>query len=532
MASRWRWLLAALSALVLIDGARFSGGRSLLVSWQCLFHYQYLHRAQPRRRSLTALPKLKELARQIIDKNLCPASRSPLSIAMKFVFLDAFGVREVGKSEVVEVDTVFQLASVSKPLASTVVAALVSNGKVSWDSRIRNIDPGFALRDELANATVTIRDLFSHRSGLPGNIGNDIEELGFGQGEILQRLRLAKPAYSFRNGYAYSNFGLTEGAIAAARFSGTSWEQAAEEKLYRPLGMKATSSRNRDFMGRGNCSSLHVRVDEQWASVTRRNADAQSPAGGASSTARDLSQWLRLPLAGGQYDGRQLIDKAALEQAYIPATVRGVEPKTGSPAFYGLGWNVDYCEHGVEWSHAGAFSAGARTLVHLIPGEQLGIAVLSNAFPTGVPEGIAATFFDLVFIGRPTRDWMVYANEIYESGYKASMKSSVAYATPPASPAAALPVSAYVGDYRNDYVGDAKVTGSGGSLFLHLGPAGKRYPLVHFNRDLFVYSPFTETPTWRMGVNFLIGPDGKASDVTVEDLNGEGMGRLTRVSTK
>jgi hypothetical protein len=93
-------------------------------------------------------------------------------------------------------------------------------------------------------------------------------------------------------------------------------------------------------------------------------------------------------------------------------------PKTGSPAFYGLGWNVDYREHGVEWSHAGAFSAGARTLVHLIPGEQLGIAVLSNAFPTGVPEGIAASFFDLVFIGRPTRDWMAYANEIYESGYK------------------------------------------------------------------------------------------------------------------
>ena len=246
---------------------------------------------------------------------------------------------------------------------------------------------------------------------------------------------------------------------------------------------------------------------------------------------RDLAQWLRLLLANGQYEGRQLIGKAAVEQAHLPAIVRGVDPKTGTPAFYGLGWNVDYREHGVEWSHAGAFSAGARTLVHLIPGEQLGIAVLSNAFPTGVPEGVAATFFDLVFTGRPTRDWVAYGNEIYESGYNALMKPALAYATPPASPASALPVSAYIGDYRNDYVGDARVAESGGSLFLHLGPAGKRFPLAHFNRDLFVYTPFAETPNWRIGVNFLIGPDGKASEVTVEDLNEDGMGRLTRVST-
>jgi hypothetical protein len=91
--------------------------------------------------------------------------------------------------------------------------------------------------------------------------------------------------------------------------------------------------------------------------------------------------------------------------------------------------------------------------VHLIPGEQLAIVVLSNAFPTGVPEGIASTFFDLVFAGRPTRDWVAEANAIFETGYKESMKASLAYASPPASPAPPLPAAAYVGDYRNDYVG-------------------------------------------------------------------------------
>jgi CubicO group peptidase (beta-lactamase class C family) len=477
-----------------------------------------------------ALPKLREFARQITDKQLVPG----LSIAIvhrdEVVLLDAFGVREIGKPAAVGADTVFQLASVSKPLSATVVAGLVDDGKVSWDSRIRDIDPGFTLQDELAAANVTIRDLFAHRSGLPGHVGDDIEELGFTQGEILQRLRLAKPAYGFRNGYSYSNFGLTEAAVAAARFAGRSWEEAAEETLYKPLGMNSTSSRYRDFMNQPDRAALHVRVDGQWAAFTRRNADAQAPAGGASSNARDMAQWLRLLLADGQHDGRQLIAKDALQQTHVPASVRGVDPKTGAAAFYGLGWNVDYREHGVEWSHAGAFSAGARTLVHLIPGEQLAIAVLSNAFPTGVPEGIARTFFDLVLVGSPTRDWLAHANEIFEAGYKEMMKPSLAYATPPASPAPALPISAYLGDYRNDYVGDAKVTESGGSLYLHLGPAGKRFPLAHFNRDVFTYAPMAEAPKARLGVSFLIGPHGKASEVTVEDINEYGLGRLTRVS--
>ena len=488
-----------------------------------------------REKVAAALPTLKEFARQIVGKELVPG----LSIAVvhrdEIVSLDAFGVREIGKTAAVDVDTVFQLASVSKPLSATVVAGLVGDGKVSWDSRIRDIDPGFTLQDELAAANVTIRDLFAHRSGLPGHVGDDIEELGFTQGEILQRLRLAKPAYGFRNGYSYSNFGLTEGAVAAARFSGQSWEEACEEKLYKPLGMASTSSRYRDFMNQANRANLHVRVDGRvdgkWASFTRRNADAQAPAGGASSNARDMAQWLRLLLANGQHEGRQVIAKEALQQTHVPASVRGVDPNTGAAAFYALGWNVDYREHGVEWSHAGAFSAGARTLVHLIPGEQLGIVVLSNAFPTGVPEGIAKTFFDLVFVGSPARDWVAYANEIFDAGYKEMMKPSLAYVTPPAAPAPALPISAYMGEYRNDYIGDAKVTESGGSLFLHVGPAGRRFPLAHFNRDVFVYTPMAEAPKARSGVSFLIGPDGKASEVTVEDLNEYGLGRLTRVGS-
>lgn len=481
-----------------------------------------------------ALAKLREQARLLVAKGEVPG----LSIAVVYrdevVLVEGFGVREAGKPETVGADTVFQLASVSKPLAATVVAALVSDGLVTWDSRIRDLDPDFALPDAYPTAQVTIRDLLSHRSGLAANAGNDIEDLGFSRSEILKRVRHTRPGGSFRASFAYSNFGFTAGAVAAARPTGKDWEEVAEEKLYRPLGMQATSSRSKDFLLQPNRSSLHVRIDGKWTPLVKRNADAQAPAGGASSNARDMAQWLRLELGNGRYAGRPLVKEAVLMQTRLPTIARNVDPRTGVAGFYGLGWNVDYRERGAEWSHAGAFSAGARTLVHLLPAERLGIVVLSNAFPTGVPEGIAATFLDELFAGKPARDWVAHWNNVYDDMFGAdAQKAAMApYASAPAVPSAALPLAAYAGTYRNDYVGDARVIEADGGLALLLGPAGRRFAVRHFNRDLFLYAPYAESPGWMVGVTFLVGPDGKAAEVTLENLDSDGMGTLKRSGSR
>jgi CubicO group peptidase (beta-lactamase class C family) len=320
------------------------------------------------------------------------------------VYLGGFGVREVGKSEPVDAETVFQLASLSKPISSTVVAALVSDGALTWDSRIADIDPGFQLFEAYPSQQVTVRDLFSHRSGLPGDAGNHLEGLGYDRDTILERLRLVEPSSSFRSGYSYSNFGLTEGGVAAARAAGISWEDAADAKLYEPLGMTSTSSRYADFLTRTNRATLHVPYEGSWQASAKRMPDAQAPAGGVSSSARDLAQWMRLELGNGMYDGVQLIAAEALKQTHLPLFERGTHPITGLPSFYGLGWSVAYGPHGPLWGHAGAFSNGARTVVNLLPSEDLGIVLLANAFPTGIPEAVANTFFDLVFEGEPTRD--------------------------------------------------------------------------------------------------------------------------------
>src|SRR5438552_14205322 len=112
----------------------------------------------------------------------------------------------------------------SKPITATVLAALVGEKRVDWDDRVIDHDAAFRLFDPWVTREVRLRDLLCHRSGLPDHAGDLLEDLGYGRTEVLRRLRFVKPAGSFRASYAYTNFGYTAAAVAAARAAGRSWE--------------------------------------------------------------------------------------------------------------------------------------------------------------------------------------------------------------------------------------------------------------------------------------------------------------------
>ena len=474
-----------------------------------------------------ALPSLEAMAKHAVASGAVPGLAIAVVYDDETIFLKGFGLREVGKPETVDADTVFQIASLSKPISSTIVAALVSEGVVSWDSRIADLDPAFALYDPYPTAQVTIRDLLSHRSGLPGSGGNDLEDIGFRQDVVLHRLRLVPPSSSFRAGYSYSNFGFTEGAVAATKPTGSSWDDLAQQKLFGPLGMTSTSTRHADFLARADRTALHVKAEGAWAAKVKRDPDPQAPAGGVSSSARDLAKWVRLELGHGVYGGKTLIATAALDETHAPLIARGANPVTGSAAFYGLGWNVDFGRHGLAWGHAGAFSAGAQTLVTMYPKAKLGILVLTNAFPSGVPEGLADSFADVVFDGKVGKDWLPAWNAMYANLFAPG--ASAVSSKPPASPTPALASGSYTGRYANAYVGEAIVTDDHGALTLKVGPDGAhRYALRHFDRDLFLYIPSAEMPDQPAALRFAVGADGKASAVTVESLDANGLGTLKR----
>ncbi|WP_042389159.1 serine hydrolase [Streptacidiphilus melanogenes] len=445
------------------------------------------------------------------------------------VYAKGFGVREVGRPDQVDTGTVFQLASMSKPLASTVVAEAVGRKVADWDAPVVTYDPGFALKDPYVSAHVTVADLFSHRSGLPDHAGDVLEDLGYDGDYIVSHLRL-EPLAPFRASYAYTNYGVTAAGNAVASAAKSSWPDLAANTLFKPLGMAHSSYRRGDYEAAADKASAHVRVNGRWQPSTTENADSQAPAGGASSTVDDLTRWIRLQLDNGAYGGKQLVDATALDRTRLPHSI-AAPPRApgGEPGFYGLGWNVNYDQLGrLRLNHSGAFDLGAATTVTLLPTEQLGIVVLTNGQPIGVPEAIAAAFFDIAQNGRQTVDWLALYGKVLGAAADAGA-SPTDYAKPPASPAPARANSAYTGVYRNDFYGPATVSAAAnGQLSLVLGPDRQTFPLTHYTGDTFSYRTRGENAVGLSGVTFHSGPTGTADSVVLENLNTTGLGTFTR----
>ena len=226
-----------------------------------------------------ALPRLDAYIQSALAKTKVPGASVAVIYNDQVLFLRGYGVRKIGEAAAVDPDTVFEIASVSKPIASTILASLVGEGKISWDDRIASLDPDFQLSNPETRREITIRDFLSHRSGLATESGDLLEDLGYTRPDILHRMRhLALPG-QFRKSYAYSNFGYTTGAIAAAMKLGKPWEQIAEEQLYSRIGMTSTSSRFSDYENRPNKAALHYMLKGEPVNRFVREADAESPAG-------------------------------------------------------------------------------------------------------------------------------------------------------------------------------------------------------------------------------------------------------------
>ncbi|MGI9029750.1 MAG: serine hydrolase, partial [Ilumatobacteraceae bacterium] len=400
------------------------------------------------------------------------------------VFAEGYGVREVGIADPVSPDTVFQLASLSKPITGTAVAGLVSDGVISWDEPVHQYAPDLVFSDPWVTDHVTFADLYSHRSGLPGGIGDALELIGYSRDEILARLRLV-PLNPFRVSYGYTNFGMTAGGDAAAKAAGVPFDVMVDEQLLEPARMTSSSARYADFEAQPDRATIHNRVDGAWVPGPKRMPDAQAPAGGISAPLRDVATWVRLQLNGGTLDGREIISQDALAPTHTPHVVRPPAPTyDGSTSFYGLGWNIDVDHlNKLRWAHSGAFTNGAATNATLLPTEGLGVILLTNAMPIGVAETLADQIIDQIVVGEQTRDWPQFWSEAF-SGLSAD-DPALAESPDPATPA--RPLDAYMGTYANEFYGQFEVVADDGGTAVVQGPARITAQLTHWDGDIFTF---------------------------------------------
>lgn len=443
----------------------------------------------------------------------------------KVVLAKGYGVRELGKSEAVDKDTLFAIASNSKAFTAAALATLVDDGKLKWDDPVTKYIPWFQLYDPWVSREMTVRDLLSHRSGL-ATFGGDLlwYESSYSRNEIIRRIRFLKPTTSFRSRYGYQNIMfLTAGEIVPV-ITGKSWDEYVREKFFTPLGMARTTSSYKQLLATANIATPHNEVDGKIRVIRYGNADNAGGAAAINSSVGDLAQWLRLQLGRGTYDGKKIFSAARSREMWNPNTIVGGTSEQGekfNPTvhfnLYGLGWGLNDYQGRKVVSHGGGLD-GMVSRVAMMPEENLGLVILTNS-ESALSTLLSAKIFD-VFLGVPKRDWsaeyLARAKQGEEAGKAAVLKVEQSR-IPNTKPS--VPLSGYAGTYSGALYGDATVSEENGKLVVRLLSSQNFVgDLEHWHFDTFSikWRSSIVYPFGRGFVTFTLDAAGKANEMKID----------------
>ncbi|MET0645348.1 MAG: serine hydrolase [Pyrinomonadaceae bacterium] len=443
----------------------------------------------------------------------------------KVVFVKGYGVRELGRTEPVDKDTLFAVASNTKAFTSAALATLVDEGKLKWDDPVTKYLPWFQLYDPYVTREMTVRDLLSHRSGL-ATFGGDLlwYETVYSREEIIRRVRHLKPAHGFRSRYGYQNIMFLAAGEIVPAVTGKSWDDYVRERFFAPLGMARTHTTLKQLKSAENVATPHNETDGRVKVVHYSNVDAAGGAAAINSTAAEMAEWVRLQLGRGTYQGRKIFSAAASREMWTPHTiVSGVSESaerfnpTTHFNLYGLGWALsDYRGRKVV-THSGGLD-GMTSRVALLPEENLGVVILTNS-ETPLQAFLYYKVFD-VFTGAPARDWSAdYMARVKAARERdeAETKRIEAARVPDTKPS--LPLSSYAGTYGGQMYGDAKVTEENGRLVVRLVPSPAYVgDLEHWHFDTFriKWRESVVYPYPRGWVTFHLDAQGKVSEMKID----------------
>jgi CubicO group peptidase (beta-lactamase class C family) len=443
------------------------------------------------------------------------------------VFAKGFGVREIGKPLAVDAHTLFAIGSNTKAFTAAAVGLMVDAGKMRWDDAAAKHLPGFQLFDPYASRELTLRDLLSHRSGLPrGDQGWFATP--FSRQDILQRVRHLEPSWSFRSQYGYQNIMFLAAGEAVANASATSWDDLIKERFFKPLGMRTSNTSVKDLKHAKNVAMPHAKVNGQPIAIAWRDIDNVAPAGSINSNVAEMAQWLRVLLNKGDYQGQRLLSERVIREMLTPHTITGSGMDTIFPmshfTVYGLGLGMrDYYGRKLV-SHGGGID-GMLSTVAFLPEENLGVVVLTNTEGHTANPALAYYVIDR-FINAPLRDWSAIFVRLDQrtrqraDSVEASLVQSRVAATQPS-----LPLEKYAGTYEHKVFGEVHVIHENGRLrFDRYGNFSGR--MEHWHYDTFRIT-FDQARSGKQLATFVKNARGEIEAVKLESF-----GDFTRVPTR
>ena len=438
-------------------------------------------------------------------------------------YIRGYGVKEVGKDDPITPNSLFAIASMTKAFTTAAMAILVDEGKMSWDDHPRKYLPYFRLSDPAADSLVTMRDLVSHRTGMPRHDALwSVEERD--AEEIVRRYGLAPHSTSFRSTYEYANVPFSAAGLAVGMVAGSTWQEFLKERIFEPLGMTAVCKVS-EAEKSADHSHGHVPYKGKVVLVPTPKHDNSTAAGAINASATDMSKWIRLHLNDGEFDGKQIISKKNLDETKKPHTVIPVEnpDKYGfdsgtNLSTYCLGWGKDEYRGEIIIGHGGWLRGftGNTVLIPRLPAtgsrsdrDKAGITVLTNLAVGGESLSIRNSLLDIL-LGLPKRNWPADFKRLNAAVKKEARETKAKEARHTRTrPTRAL--DAYVGEYEDPAYGKLTVSMPDGALRMEYGEA--KYNLKHFHFDTFT-GKHDQPEFWEaIKVMFTIGADGEVASI-------------------
>jgi len=414
---------------------------------------------------LAELGKFVESSQQLLG---VPGVALGLVQGGKVVFAGGFGVRELGKPAKVDADTRFIIASNTKALTTLMLARLVDEQKLTWETAATSLLPRFKLGDAETTSKVAVKHLICACTGMPRQ---DFEWLfeykDLTPERALDALGKMQPTSKFGELFQYSNplaaaAGFLGGHVAFPGLElGAAYDEAMRTRVLDPLGMKATTF---DFK-RAQTGDFAVAHARDLDGKTVRALDAINravipvrPAGGAWSTVRDMLRYVQMELAEGKLpDGKPYVSRDALLARRAPQIAIGTD------ITYGMGLMVNR-KYGVTVVSHGGDLLGFHSDMMWLPEHGVGAVVLTNGDNGDLIRSLfQRKLLEVLFDGRPEADASLATSAKQVEEQRLATRKLLEI---PADPAEAGKLAAR---YANAELGELAVKRKGAALAFDFG---------------------------------------------------------------
>ena len=438
----------------------------------------------------------------------------------RVIYAKGFGVADARLGNRVNTNTRFHINSMTKPFTATATAILVDDGIIEWDKPIKYYIPDFRMHDPVATEHATMRDLLTHRTGLPPHYCSLFSSQST-EAPILERMAYLEPFTEFRSKFRYTNITYAAVGEIIERLTGKSWEDFVESRIFRPLGMNDSTFATRLAKDAENVAVGHVKEKEAFLPWTRGKgvdlASCYASKRGAAaivSTVHDMCHWLRYQMRPESFGDTGILRPATLRELHSAQVVAvSIDNNRDlGDASYSVGWMLQPYRGRRRVYHGGG-GRGFTSDAAFLPYESIGVVMLCNSSAPHVGKILEFNIYDRL-LGLEPIPWnerfarMVFfaAEKAKASGKPSQLPRSNA-APPP------RPIEDYAGEYFHAGYGWLSVAANKGRLKILYN--GMAFRARHLRDDVFEIRGCHEEEVVREAV-FGVNKSGAASTVSIQ----------------